>query len=145
MILPIYDIAYIFNCYQMFATKAEVLQPIIRSANEKLRELSASDEHYYDKCSTLVFIKGMCYKQLGDTDKAISLFEEVVHMDGDVIENKHLAPQACFEVGHMHCKADANEAAKDWLQRAKRYTKYSTEIMIAYRAKIVLDKLNKKS
>lgn len=144
MLMPIYDVAYLFNFFQMFAGKPGQMQPILDEVTTKLTALSNhSQRFYHDHKSYLTFLQGICQKQLGNLEQAAACFEHVLTFEHLVAENTHLAPQACFELGNMLRKQQRNEEAKSWLEKALKYSCYSTELLIRYRTQVASDAMGK--
>ena len=46
---------------------------------------------------------------------------------------KHLVPQACFEVGQVYRRMGDVEESKKWYKKARSYSGYITESLIKFR------------
>lgn len=160
--MPLYDYAYIFNYCKLFGTNPEHVRAIIQEANENLDKLLTGQEHYYDQKANLIFIKGTCYAILHEIDQAIDCYEKVLELESRVDYNKHLAPQACYELGNIYRgKGDYRSSispltllsfryptgqqkyaeAKKWLKRSLKYKDYETHMAVSFRAEIALSKI----
>ena len=53
--------------------------------------------------------------------------------ESNLKHEKHLIPQACFEIGQINRRLEKKDRAKEWFQRAKNYSGYLTESLIRYR------------
>ncbi|KAI1305192.1 Tetratricopeptide repeat protein 39B [Halotydeus destructor] len=144
MMLPLYDVAYIFNFFQMFTNQSPaILKNILDHVQGKLDTLDESSVHYHDHISYLSFMKAICLRD-SDKDKAKLLFGDVINLDKKVTHNKHLAPQAAYEMGNLYRKDGHQKEAKQWYSKAKKYSNYSTELMVNYRSGMAIESMDYK-
>lgn len=53
--------------------------------------------------------------------------------ESNLKHEKHLIPQACFEIGQINRRLEKKDEAEEWFKRAKNYSGYSTEPLMRYR------------
>ncbi|KAI1283776.1 Tetratricopeptide repeat protein 39B [Halotydeus destructor] len=141
MVLPIYDLAYVFNYFELFVRSQEAIDIILTKVNGKLKFLDESGPHYDDHVSYLTFIKAVTLKRAKEYSAADILFQKVLELESRVKFNKHMAPQACYEMGTIHKALKNYAVAKKHFKMAVKYKNYETESMIAYRCQLQLDSL----
>lgn len=141
MMLPIYDFAYLFNVFQMMAKSEETLQSILSSVKTKLIWLEEEEPsiNYFDQRAYLTFIKAVCLRQLASYDLAVEALQDVLVLEEKLVYNFHIPPQACYEIGHINRIGKNFSDSKKWLKRARKYSNYSTELLINYRINLSLE------
>ncbi|KAI1296840.1 Tetratricopeptide repeat protein 39B [Halotydeus destructor] len=138
LVLPPFELSYIWNLFQMMGGKKENIQPYLDRVDSKFLEFK-DDKGEADKCLDsycyLLFMRGVCYRHLGNSRKATDCFEEVLSCKKRINFEQQLLPQACFELGSISRKLGELPEAKKWFKRARDdYSGYLTEIMIQYRS-----------
>ena len=90
-----------------------------------------------------MFIRGCILRQMDRISDAIECFNYVIENSHTVDIFKHLAPQACYELGDIYRNGRDYSKAKFWLKETKKYTNYFTEMMISYRVELSLKLIKK--
>ena len=68
----------------------------------------------------------------------LECFLEVLSYEKQMIFYKHLAPQACFEIGLIYRRVNDYDQAKSWFKKAKQYNNYLTDGLINFRCEYVI-------
>jgi len=126
----------------MMGGKPEIIQPFLDRIQTKLdiyQDDKDDPETCLDSYAYLTFMKAVCMRHLGFPLQAIDMFQDVLSCKKRIEFEKHLLPQACFELGAINRKLGHLTEAKKWLKKSRDdYSNYLTEIMIQYRCNHLL-------
>jgi tetratricopeptide (TPR) repeat protein len=132
IVLPALDLMYLWNVYQVASGNSECLPRILDKINKKLKVYPKDGSDMQIYCY-LVFMRGCVYVQSKCPMLAMECFLEVLEHDKELKTERHLAPQACFEIGLIYRRMSDYNEAKAWFKKAKRYNNYITDVMINFR------------
>ncbi|XP_015781978.1 tetratricopeptide repeat protein 39A isoform X1 [Tetranychus urticae] len=145
MLLPPFELLYIWNIFKMMASNQKLIQAYLDKIDAKLaiHKKSKDDQSSpLDAYCYLKFMKGVCYRHLNQLVKSIDCFTEVLNCKKRIDEETHLLPQSAFELGLIHRSMGQNVEAKKWLKKSRDdYSGYLTETMIHYRVQCALSSL----
>ncbi|XP_074598326.1 tetratricopeptide repeat protein 39A-like isoform X2 [Brevipalpus obovatus] len=145
LLLPPFELLYIWNIFNMMSNNSCLLKPFIERIEAKLMLHDGDKENEsarLDRYSYLIFMKGVCYRHLNSLTKATDCFKEVLNCKKRIEDETHLLPQSCFELGMINRKLGKPTEAKKYLKKARDdYSGYITETMIHYRVQCALTSL----
>ena len=136
MVLPQLDLMYLWNLFIQASHHAPSLKKIKRLIEQELDMVKA--DHDPDLFAYLTFMRGCAYAASRYESIAADCFLRVIASHDSIRQNKHLLPQACFEMGMVYRRAGDVEESKKWFRKTKRYSGYLTETMISFRVDCAL-------
>ncbi|KAI1296562.1 Tetratricopeptide repeat protein 39B [Halotydeus destructor] len=133
------DLIYLWNIFSYGSYHKPTLSSFISRMDHKL--VDNPRNKWPDTYSLLTFTKGVCLSKADNKDGAETCFMEVISMEKEIDSERHLVPQATFEMGLLKSAGD-KDGGKAWLKKSKNYKNYLTDAMINYRADIALASLD---
>jgi len=144
LILPGYELMYVWNGFSVLGTNpSELIPPVLRRIDATLDSLSQSSPSYQEDRSLCLLLTGICHKYLGDSQKALSFFMEVIANQKCLKEELvYLMPYTMAEVGFLHLQQENYSEAREYLEKAKTdYKGYSLESRLHFRIHSALHKI----
>ena len=136
MILPQLDLMYLWNLFILASHNPPTLKKIKLMIEREL-DHAKMDENA-DLFCYLTFMRGCAYSASRYDAIATDCFLHVIASQDCIISDKHLVPQACFELGMVYRRSGDVEESKKWFQKTKKYKNYLTETMILFRVDCAL-------
>lgn len=142
ILMPHLDLMYLWNQIKLKTDSNIYLESTIDEINSLYEDLKECNSLEVDASCYLVFMKGACYAGLNENAFAIDLFEQVIKKEKQLKHEKHLIPQAYFELGMIYRRTGEKELARKCFKKAKSYSGYLTEVMINFRSNWALSLLD---
>lgn len=131
MILPQLDLMYLWNLFIQASHNPPSLKKIKLMIEQELDLVKKEDNP--DLFFYLTFMRGCAYSACRYDAIATDSFLHVIASQDLIVNEKHLVPQACFEMGMVYRRAGDVDESKKWFRKTKKYSGYLTETMITFR------------
>lgn len=142
MILPAYELFYIWNIYGSAAQNPQLLDPMLHRMETTMTSIKGSNEHYF----VLLLLRGVCLRNYGKFDQAIQCFREILDQESEIKKVTYIPPHAAFELGLTLMNVNQYVEAKEWLERARdHYTGFLVESLVHLRIHGAMSKLKELS
>ncbi|RWS19005.1 tetratricopeptide repeat protein 39B-like protein [Leptotrombidium deliense] len=155
LVIPAYELFYVWNIYATTGGSEELLKPILDRIVEKEIEYKADKENTEIKLDTyakIYLLKGVCLKYLKRYTEALDCFKEILewfvcHLsllfsESRITPGSYIPPHASVELGLTYWKLDNLTEAKKWLERAMNdYSGYLIEALVHLRAHSALKRI----
>ena len=138
MLLPQLDLMYLWNLFIQASHNPPSLQKIREMIEGELDVVKRASDVDVDAFCYLTFMRGCACAASRADSLAADCFLQVIHSQDVIRQNKHLVPQACFEMGMVYRRAGDVHESRKWMRKAKRYSGYLTETMISFRVDCAL-------
>ncbi|KAG8175889.1 hypothetical protein JTE90_001010 [Oedothorax gibbosus] len=137
LLFPFFEMMYVFNVFPMFKNHPETLHRMLSAIEKDAPTLDEGKEITYeeaeDYCLSLI-LKAVCYKTLGETDKAKTYFQELLKYENYLSGDIYLATYSMAEMGYMCMDRGQYEEALQWLDKScHAHTDYHLESFLHYR------------
>lgn len=130
VLIPL-DLMYMWNIFIVASKNNESLPAMLGMIEEKLQlfppQVSTEVNAY------LTFMRGVCYEFSNCPLLAVEAFYQIIDLENQLEEEKHLVPQAYFEIGQIYRRSGDWDQAKRWYKKAKSYNDYLTDGLIRFR------------
>lgn len=136
MVLPQLDLMYLWNLFIQASHNPSSLDKIKALIQRELDSVAQDDDP--DLFCYLTFMRGCAYAASGHNIMASDSFFQVIALRDSIVREKHLMPQACFELGMIYRRSGDVEESKKWFRKTKKFTGYLTETMISFRVDCAL-------
>ncbi|KAK2164553.1 hypothetical protein LSH36_62g07003 [Paralvinella palmiformis] len=136
LILPAYELIYVWNGFAVIGKNPKYLQPILDDVESVLKELEANKTKYpfyTDDYCLVMLLKGTCLRYLGKLTEAEQCLLHLCTNEKDVKQDTYLIPYSLVELGMLNIEKGDLNAASSFLDMAKRYQKYSLESRLLFR------------
>lgn len=138
MILPAYELFYIWNIYGTANMNTKLLDPILDKMNKAMDELEGKSEQYY----VFLLLKGVCLRNQSKSEEAVKCFEKILVHESEIKKVTYIPPHAAFELGLTLMDVRRYKESKEWLERARdKYTGFLIESLVHLRIHGALSKL----
>ena len=146
LVLPGLELIYLWNGFVLIGSRKEPIERILKITDEMLLKLQtersflvAEDKSILALCSLL---KGCCYRCLGDTSRAMELFEETLAFKGQLGQDSYIPPYVTTEIALLDLAEGRCDEAKAKLKDAmNNYKGYALESRNHFRIHAALKKI----
>lgn len=143
MVLPVYELFYIWNIFGNSRENFQILEPIVAHIERKMKEMKQHQRTSIgESIFVLLLLKGVCLRCMRRREEALVCFSEVLK-NQDLIElESYVPPHAAFERGLTLLEMGCHEEAKLWLEKARdQYSGFLVESLVHLRIHGALTKL----
>lgn len=143
MILPVFELFYVWNVFAMMKTDPNLLRPIVDRIDEKLLVVDTEGDRE-DKC-VLLFLKGVSAKYLRDYASAVRSLNQAIQLGrDDRLQRTYILPHALMELGLVHKGMGDLKQSRSFIEQAKshRSSKYLLEALVHLKAHSVLRQID---
>lgn len=138
LVLPALELLYMWNIFGSAAKNPRLLDPFVQMIDQKMKELEGVSEQFY----TMLLLKGVCLRNQGKNESAISCFNEILDNEKGIKELTYIPPHAAFELGLTLINCQDLSQAKHWLERSRdHYTGFLVESLVHLRIHGALSKI----
>ncbi|KAG7491573.1 hypothetical protein MATL_G00005220 [Megalops atlanticus] len=142
--VPVLEMMYMWNGFTMIQRRPELTEGMMQTLVDAERTLQDTPLNEYtvdDRCVVLL-LKGLCFKNQGQTQAAEDCFNKVYKSEKKIKFDHYLVPNALLELGLLYTHLGRKEQAIKLLQKAKNnYKDYSMESRTTFRIHAALSKL----
>ncbi|XP_036387323.1 tetratricopeptide repeat protein 39A-like [Megalops cyprinoides] len=142
--VPVLEMMYMWNGFTMIHRRPELTEGMMQTLVDAERTLQDTPLNEYtidDRCVVLL-LKGLCFKNQGQTQAAEDCFNKVYKSEKKIKFDHYLVPNALLELGLLYTQLGHKDQAIKLLQKAKNnYKDYSMESRTMFRIHAALSKL----
>uniref|UniRef100_A0A8C4Q216 Tetratricopeptide repeat protein 39B n=1 Tax=Eptatretus burgeri TaxID=7764 RepID=A0A8C4Q216_EPTBU len=143
LILPALEMMYIWNGFDVLGRQPALAEAILETVESKLKSLPSSSSPG-DIC-LVMFLKGACLRELGESTLATHCFQHVRSQDRRLRSesDSYLIPNALWELSLLAFAAGKRDEAILLLQEARNnYRGYALESRLQFRIHSALSQFN---
>ena len=143
MLLPMFELFYVWNVFAMMRRDPQLLRPIINMINDKLQVVDKEGD-LEDKC-ILLFLRGVCAKYLSDYQQAVASLNQALELGSHAsLQRSYVVPHSLMELGLVHKDMGDLKQSRSFIEQAKsnRSPKYLLEALVHLKAHSVLRQID---
>uniref|UniRef100_A0A1I7SRJ3 TPR_REGION domain-containing protein n=1 Tax=Bursaphelenchus xylophilus TaxID=6326 RepID=A0A1I7SRJ3_BURXY len=142
MYLAHYEFLYFWNVFTILEARPQAFIPEILSNIEQYKVENPTEDP--NDLSVYEFLRGVCYRALGELEKAESCFFKVIQNEPRLTDNFYLVPNSTFELSQIRFAQNNLTEAEGLLNKVKQYKGYSLENKLLFRVHAAMENVNKR-
>jgi tetratricopeptide (TPR) repeat protein len=148
LVLPTLELFYIWNIFNNCGGRRVLLDPFIEQIEKQLAKYDTSaigsSGPFPVGYPLALFLKGVCFRCVGDSEKAIPCFQELLNSEKRIEKHSYIPPQAALELGLTYIDLGDHVQGKKWLEKVRdNYSGFLGESLVQVRVHGALTKLKR--